>query len=374
MNSWQSEIKLPEKPPELDYGYFLNNDKKPIKCDREALLQVIGDPQVKFIATPEYESFIVPGSDYFSLQPILKRRKSATVDNILMSLIVIAITGTIYLLSSVGSDDGIGSSYTLKLNMLIFGILPLLNSLYELFVIKNINENNFKNEAINIQFSHWISQKRVISIYIVTAIIILITLSQFITGFKDSIVIAGLVKPDTLAGEYWRILSGPLLHGGVMHIFFNATAIFIIGRMVIRITDFHMFSTVLLVSIIFGSLFSIYFIPEQTSVGVSGGILGLFGFVLIIAIKQRSLVPRNILKSMLNSLFLVAVLGVAATDIIDNAAHGGGLIGGIIMGLLLIRAKKQEIPYRSGVFITILGLISVGILLFGTILTFSVLY
>jgi membrane associated rhomboid family serine protease len=159
-----------------------------------------------------------------------------------------------------------------------------------------------------------------------------------------------------------------------MHIFFNATAIFIIGRMVIRITDFHMFSTVLLVSIIFGSLFSIYFIPEQTSVGVSGGILGLFGFVLIIAIKQRSLVPRNILKSMLNSLFLVAVLGVAATDIIDNAAHGGGLIGGIIMGLLLIRSKKQEIPYRSGVFITILGLISVGILLFGTILTFSVLY
>ncbi len=50
--------------------------------------------------------------------------------------------------------------------------------------------------------------------------------------------------------------------------------------------------------------------------------MGLVGFILIISIKFNDNIPRNIIKSMLNTIVLVAIIGISASDIIDNAAHG----------------------------------------------------
>ena len=372
MKNWDEQIEFPRKEPGIEYAYILKSEEKPVKCTHEELLRIIEDNEdVEFVTTPQNEGFILPGSDFETLQPVLRKKQTSIKHNLYFSIFYIVFFGGMMLLFSLISDHGFWSDRSGKLNLLIFGVIPVLNGLYELFSLRRINESNYLIESSEIKFNFWINQKKVISIFIITGILVLITLFQFITGLSDSIEIAGLDKPKTLGGDYWRLLTCILLHGSVLHILFNATAIFVIGHMVIRITGFSYFALVFLFSGILGSVFSLILMPNETSVGASGGIMGLIGFILIISIKLKDNIPRNIIKSMLNTIILVAIIGISAIDIIDNAAHGGGLIGGIIVGLICIRSRKNMIPYKPGLLINISGFISTLILIGGIVMIFK---
>lgn len=366
MKNWEEQIELPNKESDIDYAYILKSDKNPIKCDKETLFEVIeNDKEVKYVTTPQHDTYIIPGSDYETLQPVLRKKKSSVKSNLYIGIVYTFLFGGMMFLFSLTSDEGFWSDRTGKLNVLIFGVIPVLNALYELFAIRRVNESNYEKECSVLKFDFWINQKKVITIFIITGVLVLITLFQFLTGLSDSIESVGLVKPKTFAGEYWRLLTCTLLHGSVLHILFNGAAIFVIGRMVIRITGLSYFAIVFLISGILGSVFSLFFMPNATSVGASGGIMGLIGFILIISIKFSDNIPRNIIKSMLNTIALVTIIGISASDIIDNAAHGGGLFGGILIGLLLIRKQKNMIPYKPNLLINIFGIISTLILIGG---------
>ena len=366
MKNWEEQIKLPNKQSDINYAYILKSDTEPVICSYEELLDTIeNNKDVKYVATPQNECFFIPGTDYETLQPVLRQKKIDIKNNLNWGIVYTLLFGGIMCMFSVTSDEGFWANGSGKLNILIFGIIPVFNSLYELFSIKRINKSNYQKECTELKFDFWINQKRVISIFIVTGILILITIIQFVSGLNDSVQLAGLVKPNTLDGEYWRLLTCTLLHGSILHILFNGAAIFVIGRMVIRITGFSYFAIVFLFSGILGSIFSLFFMPSQTSVGASGGIMGLIGFILIISIKFNEIIPRNLIKSMLNTIILVAIIGISASDIIDNAAHGGGLIGGIIIGLLLIKKRNNMIPYTPNLWVNILGGISASILIGG---------
>ena len=375
MTYWEEQIKLPEKDPELEYGYILKSDDEPVKCSKEELYEVIeSDMDVVYVTTPQNSTFIIPGSDFETLQPILRKKKSSIKTNLYFGIGYTVFFGIILLLLNLNSNKGFWSDKSGRFNILIFGIIPVLNGLYELISIRRINELNYQKESSEIKFNFWINQKNIYSIYIVTGILVIITIIQFITGLRDSIELAGLVKLKTLNGEYWRLLTCILMHGSVMHIIFNGLAIYVIGHMVIRITGFSYFVIVFLFSGLLGSLFSLFLLPTQTSVGASGGIMGLIGFVLIVSIKLKDSVPGNIIKSMMNSIILIAIMGITAFDIIDNAAHGGGLIGGIIIGLILIRKRDNWIPYKPTILINITGIVSTIVLISGIVILIRQLY
>jgi len=65
---------------------------------------------------------------------------------------------------------------------------------------------------------------------------------------------------------------------------------------------------------------------------------------------------------------LTAIMGISAFDMIDNAAHGGGLIGGIIIGLILIRKRDNLIPYKPSILINIIGIVSAIVLISGIVM------
>lgn len=207
MTYWEEQIELPEKDPEVEYAYILKSSDEPLICSKEKLYKVIEEnDDVVYVTTPQNSTFIIPGSDFETLQPILKKRKSSIKANLYMGIAFTIFIGAFMLLFSLDSNKGFWAYRSSRINMLIFGILPILNALYELFSIRRINAINYQKESSEIKFNFWLNQEINYSIYIVTGIIIVITFIQLITGLRESIEFAGLVKPKTLNGEYWRLL------------------------------------------------------------------------------------------------------------------------------------------------------------------------
>ena len=223
-------------------------------------------------------------------------------------------------MTSLNSDNGFFSDKTGKIYFLVFGLIPLLNGVYELLSLRKVNVSNFQTESLEIKFDHWVKSQENYSIIVVVGVLVFITLLQLSTGFNDSINLAGLVKPKTNDGEYWRLLTSTLLHANLFHIFFNATAMYVIGKMLIRVTSLWHFFTVFLISGLMGSVFSLLLMSNATSVGASGGIMGLIGFILVMSLKLKS-IPRNIVKSMLSSIILIAIIGISATETIDTVSY-----------------------------------------------------
>ena len=102
--------------------------------------------------------------------------------------------------------------------------------------------------------------------------------------------------------------------------------------------------------------------PDAASVGASGGVLGLVGFLLVVAVRHRSFLPPDLAKSIIRSVLFMAALGFLAKDYIDNAAHAGGFIVGCLVALPLTGdVRKLGSPEHSNV-LKQAGVGSVGVL------------
>jgi len=55
---------------------------------------------------------------------------------------------------------------------------------------------------------------------------------------------------------------------------------------------------------------------------------------------------------------LIAVVGIIAYRLIDNAAHLGGLFTGVIIGLICLHKYEQRIPLLTSEMSKVLGIVS----------------
>jgi len=137
-------------------------------------------------------------------------------------------------------------------------------------------------------------------------------------------------------GQYWRLVTVALVHGGFFHLGFNLYALHVLGTPVELYFGATKYVVVLLVSLIFGSLASALFNdPYTASVGASGMVFGLFGVLALIGARV-GIEWRGIIGIVLINFALGFVLGG-----LDWRAHVGGLIGGTLATVLLDRSKKR---------------------------------
>jgi membrane associated rhomboid family serine protease len=64
--------------------------------------------------------------------------------------------------------------------------------------------------------------------------------------------------------------------------------------------------------------------------------MGVVGFLAVIGLRRRHLLPRGFLKSIAMSVALTAATGLVAHSYIDNAAHAGGFVGGLMLGAVYV--------------------------------------
>jgi membrane associated rhomboid family serine protease len=159
---------------------------------------------------------------------------------------------------------------------------------------------------------------------------------------------AGLVKDATRGGEWWRLLTGPVLHGHLLHLLMNYVTLRILGEMVERFGRRAHLPIVLTLSALGGSVASLLLV-DATSVGISGGIMGCLGFLLVLGWRWRTHVAPGFFGSLVHAAALNAVIGLVGYGMIDNAAHGGGLLVGVALGFVLLPARPWEREEPAGV-------------------------
>lgn len=135
-------------------------------------------------------------------------------------------------------------------------------------------------------------------------------------------------------GEYYRLVTVALLHGGLWHLAFNLYALHALGTPLENYFGRKKYAIILLVSLLSGSTLSVLFNPAYVySIGASGMIFGLFGALALIG-ERAGIEWRSILVIIgLNFAIGFALGGV------DWRGHLGGLIGGTLATLVLNRTK-----------------------------------
>ena len=180
----------------------------------------------------------------------------------------------------------------------------------------------------------------------VTFILILINVTVFLVNF---LTIKSFAEPEwtinllnqgaafspyMLDKQWYRIFSHMFMHAGVLHICFNMYALFSVGSELENEVGFKKLLWIYFSAGIAAALASSYWSLFTIGVGASGAIFGLFGFSLVNKILQTRKLGHSLLPIFINfSLFIGINLLFAKTFNADTAAHLGGLICGIILGI-----------------------------------------
>lgn len=220
---------------------------------------------------------------------------------------------------------------------------------------------------------------------ILIACLVAVSICQLAVDGADSLLIggiesverAGFVKQAFANGQYWRILTGAALHGGVMHLFFNCYAFYVLGKLIETLSNRAHLAIIFLLAAIGGGLLSFIFLPDGNSVGASGGIIGFLGYLTIYGFLRRGLLTGQFLKNMLFNVGLIAAYGIYFRESIDNFAHLGGLIVGAVYGFIQIPRDLYQDPRKVSNLTDILGLsalaIFIAVSIFSILLIFRVI-
>lgn len=214
---------------------------------------------------------------------------------------------------------------------------------------------------------------------VMIAALVAVSLVQFAVDGRDSILfggvlstsLAGFDKSAFAGGEYWRILTGAFLHGGLIHLAFNCYALYILGKLIETLSSRAHLAIVFLLAAIGGNVLSLIFLPDSISVGASGGIVGFLGYLTAYGFLRRKLLTNAFLKNMLFNVGFIAFTGVFILPNVDNFGHLGGLIVGAIYGFLQIPRDLHRDPRETGETTKFVGVAALGI--FVVISVFSIL-
>ncbi len=227
----------------------------------------------------------------------------------------------------------------------------------ELFVkvTNDINEHNAKDQK---KISKVFTPKKPIITYILLALNFAMFLIPSLLGNMDQFYNWGATYgPFIRMGQYYRLLTGAFIHGGIFHLLFNMYALWIIGSQLESFIGKSRYLLVYLFSAICASLLSITMNGNVASVGASGAIFGLLGALLYFGYHYRVYLGGVIKSQIIPIIVINLVLGFMMPGV-DNAAHIGGLIGGCLMMMGVgVQYKSSTSEKINGCIMSIIYLI-----------------
>merc|ERR1712130_251993 len=156
-----------------------------------------------------------------------------------------------------------------------------------------------------------------------------------------------MVSRTDLGHEYWRLWTYQFVHAGYEHLLTNSLVLLVLGIPLELVHGPHRLIPIYSTGVVMGALVDLIFTPTRALVGASGGVY--------------TLLTAHLANVVLNFDLMTTVGKISdAHDNISNAAHLGGSLVGITLGIFVLKNfHKQQWEERSrvvgfGVFILIL--------------------
>lgn len=157
------------------------------------------------------------------------------------------------------------------------------------------------------------------------------------------------VEDVLIKGEYERFIYCMFLHADIEHLFNNMVMLYFMGTMIEKEIGHLSYGIIYFISGIGGGLLSLYVKLVQGnpfgSVGASGAIFGLDGLLLAMVLFYRKPMPM-VTPLRVCLMIILSLYGGMTAGNVDNAAHIGGLLVGLITGALfcMIRRYSKGLP------------------------------
>ncbi|HSE18193.1 MAG TPA: rhomboid family intramembrane serine protease [Pyrinomonadaceae bacterium] len=333
-HEWELVGQAPAKPVDSDYGYVAKG--QPVSVTREQLIQAVQhNPAITHVWTPDTSEPVSPFKVPFLLkvfrENIRKRARNAILIGIALVLIAVAIAVVAHNWSLVYRNI-----------LFVFGGVVLTDGILEYARLRRYTAEDAAGDESAARFAGWI-EKKPLSGYTFTlaGCIVVVAITQAFSNF--SVETAGLVKPAVRNGQIWRLFTAMLMHAGFLHFWMNFMALLTLAKVVERTVQRACVPLVFLLTGTLGSVFSVFLYPNSTSVGASGGLMGLLGFITMAAYFDKTKYPPRYFRLMIQAIISVGLLGLFGFAFIDNAAHLGGLVGGLLLGWLGFRRNERWI-------------------------------
>lgn len=190
----------------------------------------------------------------------------------------------------------------------------------------------------------------------VTAAIVLINIIIFLVCTFTGDLLYNIGAFDAVSflekKEYYRILSSVFLHWDVNHLFSNMLVLYYLGEVVEERLGCVRYGILYILTGLCGNLVSLgyelYISAHISSVGASGAVFGIIGALLVLVIIHKGRLDQITTGRLIFMICYSLYSGFAGSDI-NNAAHIGGMVGGIITAfMVLIPGMLKDRMRRNG--------------------------
>ena len=161
--------------------------------------------------------------------------------------------------------------------------------------------------------------------------------------------------------RFWSLISASFLHGSILHIIFNMMALAQLGPFVLREFGASRFLNIYILAGVGGYLASLIF-GVRFTIGASASICGLIGAIIYYGKSRGGYYGEAIYKQAIGWVMGLAVFGILISSI-NNWAHGGGILSGILVAFLLGYNDKKPESAGHKHLATVCLLITAGVLI-----------
>ena len=180
---------------------------------------------------------------------------------------------------------------------------------------------------------------------------------------------AGLIKPLVSEGEWWRLATAAFVHANLWHLAANVVSFLAIGRVVEACVPRPWLFLTYAVSGVAGNLASWWVTPHASSLGASGAVLGVMGFLLVLGYRRPDDIPKALRERVLMVLVATGYVGALSFGLIDNGAHAGGAAAGVAIALIAVPRRSSSLMPVSSAWLPVLGFISAVAIVAGAVMT-----
>ncbi len=170
----------------------------------------------------------------------------------------------------------------------------------------------------------------------------------------------------TALNQWYRLVTCGFMHVSMFHLLANMIALRPLSKAVENQFGFIKTFATLFISIIIGSLFVYFGNSNEISVGLSGGIYGLIGALIVILFQEGLFKVPAVRQRLMSILYLNIILNFLPN--VSFLAHLGGFISGIFLGFIFSKKTDRTLKINF----TVAWVIIVGFMIGYCILNHSV--